>query len=359
MRASRLLSILMLLQARGGLSASALATALEVSVRTILRDIDQLSAAGVPVWAERGREGGFRLQAGWSTQLTGLTGDEAQALQLAGLPQAATELGLGEAATSARLKMLAALPEALRGDAERLRQRLHIDPVDWYRAASPPPHLQMVARAVWNECQISMRYASWQSTRSSTVKPLGLVLKAGVWYVMALPEVATSKPEPRIYRLDRIESLEVQFNRRFKPAKGFDLAAQWKRATEQFETGLYSGQAHLRVSAQGLMWVGEASARVQAAALASAQQEPVHHQPSRPPHLAAADAWFRILVPMESLEQAARQYLALGHHAEVLGPPALRARMVQLSQQVAALYGATRTAGNKAMNLKRRRAAGA
>jgi predicted DNA-binding transcriptional regulator YafY len=354
MRASRLLSILMLLQARGGLSASALATELEVSVRTILRDVDQLSAAGVPVWAERGREGGFRLQPGWSTQLTGLTGDEAQALQLAGLPQAATELGLGEAATSARLKMLAALPEALRGDAERLRQRLHIDPVDWYRAATAPPHLQAVARAVWNECVISIRYASWQHTRNNTVKPLGLVLKAGVWYVMALPEAASNKPEPRIYRLDRIESLEVQLNRRFKPPKNFDLAAQWKQATEQFEASLYCGHALLRVSEQGLRWVGEASAKVQTAARASAQPEP-----ARGVQAAAEGRWFRIHIPMESVEQAARQYLALGHHAEVLGPPALREQMAQLSLQVAALYGANTTARNKAVELKRRPAAGA
>jgi predicted DNA-binding transcriptional regulator YafY len=157
MRASRLLSILMLLQARGGLSASALAAELEVSSRTILRDIDQLSAAGVPVWAERGREGGFRLRPGWSTQLSGLTADEAQALQLAGLPQAATELGLGAAAASARLKVLAGLPEGLRQDAERLRSRVHIDPVDWYRAATPPRHLQAVARAVWQACWMEMR----------------------------------------------------------------------------------------------------------------------------------------------------------------------------------------------------------
>ncbi len=368
MRASRLLSILMLLQARGGLSATALAAELEVSVRTILRDIDQLSAAGVPVWAERGREGGFRLKPGWSTQLTGLTGDEAQALQLAGLPQAATELGLGEAATRARLKMMAALPESLRSDAERLRQRLHIDPVDWYRAAAAPPHLQAVAQAVWKECVLSMRYASWQGTRSTRIKPLGLVLKAGVWYVMALPE-ATSKrpatttktttactrqprPEARIYRLDRIESLDANEKCHFKPPKHFDLATRWKQATESFEASLYTGQAQLRVTEQGLHWVGEASARVHAAAWASAQPEPlqapgqgpVHGPDPAPLHgqpAAAAGPWYRISIPMESLEQAARSYLALGHHAEVLGPPALRERLAQLSRHLAAVYSPT------------------
>jgi predicted DNA-binding transcriptional regulator YafY len=112
MKASRLLSILMLLQARGQMSALALSQALEVSARTIVRDIDQLSAAGVPVYAQRGRQGGFKLREGWSTHLTGLTEPESQALLLAGLPAAATELGLGAAAAGARLKMLASLPAA-------------------------------------------------------------------------------------------------------------------------------------------------------------------------------------------------------------------------------------------------------
>ncbi|MDP3615481.1 MAG: HTH domain-containing protein, partial [Rubrivivax sp.] len=134
MKASRLLSILMLLQSHERMTAAALAQALEVSERTILRDMDHLSAAGVPVWAERGREGGFCLRPGWSTQLTGMTEAEAHALLLAGLPGPATELGLGEAALSARLKLVASLPTPLREQAAEVADRLHIDPVDWYRA---------------------------------------------------------------------------------------------------------------------------------------------------------------------------------------------------------------------------------
>jgi len=137
MRASRLLTIQMLLQTRGRLSARALAQALEVSVRTLYRDVDQLSAAGVPVIAQRGRDGGFELLDGWKTTLTGLTPSESQAVFLSGLAGPAAQLGLGDAVGSAQLKLLAALPAAWRDDAQRVAARLHLDPVDWYREAEP------------------------------------------------------------------------------------------------------------------------------------------------------------------------------------------------------------------------------
>ena len=141
MKASRLLSILMLLQANGRMTAGALARALEVSERTVLRDIDQLSAAGVPLWGERGHQGGFQLQPGWTTQLTGMTGDEANALLFAGLPGPATALGLGEAAASARLKLVASVPAPWRDSAAVVAARLHIDPLDWYREPDNPAFL--------------------------------------------------------------------------------------------------------------------------------------------------------------------------------------------------------------------------
>ena len=140
MLASRLLSILMLLQTRGVVSATALARAFEVSVRTIHRDIDQLGAAGIPVYAERGRSGGFRLMDGYQTKLTGLTAPEAEALFLAGLPGPAAQLGLSDLLSAARLKLLAALPANVQPDAERIAARFHLDPVTWFRDADPLPH---------------------------------------------------------------------------------------------------------------------------------------------------------------------------------------------------------------------------
>ena len=144
MRASRLLSLLMLLQSRGRISAQSLAEALEVSVRTIHRDVDELSAAGVPIWADRGRLGGFQLQAGWRTKVDGLTAPEAQAMFLGGLPGPASELGLGEAMASAQLKLLAALPDGWREDARRVSARFHLDPIDWYRGPSATDHLPAI-----------------------------------------------------------------------------------------------------------------------------------------------------------------------------------------------------------------------
>jgi predicted DNA-binding transcriptional regulator YafY len=185
MQASRLLSILMLLQSRGRMSARALADALEASVRTVYRDVDQLSAAGVPVYAERGRQGGFQLRDGWRTQLTGLTTREAQTLFMAGLPGPASELGLGDALASAQLKLLAALPAQWQDDARRVGSRFHLDPIDWYRSAPPADHLRAVADAVWTQHRLRIRYESWTRSAQREIDPLGLVLKAGVWYLVA------------------------------------------------------------------------------------------------------------------------------------------------------------------------------
>lgn len=320
MRASRLLSILMLLQTRGRLSAPALAAELEVSTRTILRDIDQLSAAGVPVWADRGRDGGFVLQEGWSTQLTGLTGDEAQALSLAGLPKAATELGLGHAAASAHLKMVAALPVNLRADAERVASRLHIDPVEWYRSAAPPPHLQAVADAVWRQRVLHIQYESWNGVRHRALKPLGLVLKAGVWYLAALSD---GNEQPRTYRLSGIQQLSP--GKSFAYPKRFRLAAYWQEATQGFEAGIYKGQATVLATVQGIRRLKELSAAVAEAVARSATTD--------------AGGWTRLTLPIESIEHAADQFLGLGAEVQVLAPAALRRLMQTRLRALSALYG--------------------
>jgi predicted DNA-binding transcriptional regulator YafY len=322
MRASRLLSIMMLLQTRGRMSAPALAAQLEVSQRTILRDMDHLSASGVPVWSDRGRDGGFQLQAGWTTQLNGFTEAEAQALFLAGLPTAATELGLGGASASAQLKMLSALPAALQADAQRVRARLHVDSMDWFRAASPPMHLQAIADAVWNQRSVDMHYDSWTGVKRHTAWPLGLVLKAGVWYMVAQ---APTHTEPRTYKLASITQLTVQTDS-FKRPKNFDLAVFWRAATQRFEANIYTSSAQLRVTRQGLQKVCAISPSINLAAHETLQADAQDSQ------------WSHITVPIESIDHAAQQLWALSAQVEVLAPKALRTKMKALLQQVHALY---------------------
>ena len=319
MRASRLLSLLMLLQTRGRLSAQVLAEELEVSVRTIHRDVDELSASGVPIWADRGRLGGFQLQPGWRTRVDGLTAPEAQAMFLGGLPGPAAELGLGEAMASAQLKLLAALPDGWREDARRVSARFHLDPIDWYRGPSATDHLPAIAQAVWGERRIAMRYESWKGEVSRRVDPLGLVLKAGVWYLAAQVGMGV-----RTYRLSNILDLAVTDEGFERPAD-FDLAAWWLASTKRFEKELAVDTAQLRVSASGFKGLRELGAAVAQAAEATAS--------------APDDAgWRRVTVPIESIAHAAAQVLRLGAQAEVLKPAALRRELLERLDAVAALY---------------------
>lgn len=322
MRASRLLSILMLLQSRGRLSAPALAAELEVSERTILRDMDQLSAAGVPVWADRGRDGGFQLREGWSTSLTGLTTDEAHALFLTGVPHAAAELGLSSAAISARLKMLAAVPEASRTSATNANERLHFDPIDWYRAAVPTRQLKAIAECVWQQRIAVIDYDSWQGRKHRQIQPLGLVSKAGVWYMVAL---ADNNKDARIFRLSNIVQLEV-LDKQFRRPKNFDLPSFWQRACERFELSLYTGRANLRINQRGAKLLSETNA-----ALAKAIQQ-----------TAVVDAndetWSTVEIPIENIDTAARQLLGLGANVMVLAPAELQTRVREIASQICGLY---------------------
>jgi predicted DNA-binding transcriptional regulator YafY len=319
MRASRLLSLLMLLQSRGRVSAQVLAEALQVSVRTIHRDVDELSASGVPIWADRGRLGGFQLQPGWRTRVDGLTAPEAQAMFLGGLPGPAAELGLGEAMASAQLKLLAALPDGWREDARRVSARFHLDPIDWYRGPSATDHLPAIAQAVWSERRVAMRYESWKGEVSRRVDPLGLVLKAGIWYLAA--QVGTGV---RTYRLSNILALAVTDETFARPA-GFDLAAWWLASTKRFEKELAVDTAQLRVSPAGLKALRDLGEALAQAAGASASE------------LDEA-GWRRVTIPIESIPHAAAQVLRLGAQAEVLEPAALRRELLERVEAVAALY---------------------
>jgi predicted DNA-binding transcriptional regulator YafY len=317
MRANRLLSILLLLQSRGRLTAQALAAEFEVSVRTVYRDIDELSAAGVPVYADRGPGGGFALLDGYRTRLTGMTAGEAETLLLAGLPGPAADLGLAEPLAAARLKLLAAVSQAAGEGAARVGDRFHLDPVDWYRRAEPPLHLPAIARAVWGQRRLVIRYESWSATVRRTVDPLGLVLKAGAWYLMARIGDGI-----RTYKVAKVLDLDVLPDGFDYPA-GFDLAAQWQESLQRFAKELRRAEAVLRVSPEALPLLDRLGAD---AAEAVQRAEP------------DAEGWRRATVPIEGVGHAARLLLGFTDTIEVLDPPELRQALAEGARRVTKLY---------------------
>jgi predicted DNA-binding transcriptional regulator YafY len=323
MRASRLLSILLLLQTRGRMTAETLAAEFEVSVRTIYRDIDQLSAAGAPVYADRGRAGGFQLMDGYRTRLTGLTDSEAEALFLGGLSGPAAQMGFSGAVTTMQLKLLAALPPERQAAAERLAGRFYLDPVGWYQSPDEAERLPAIAQAVWSCRRIAVRYESWKGEVARELEPLGLILKAGIWYLAARP--VDGRREPRTYRFSNILELTVGEATFDRPA-GFDLPAWWVETSQRFEADIFTGTATLRVSRTGLEWLarlGAGRARIAAEAVAAA---------------GSAEGPFEVTVPIESVAHATTDLLQLGAEAEVLAPPALRAAMRATAGRLALLY---------------------
>ncbi|MGV9805910.1 helix-turn-helix transcriptional regulator [Micromonospora chersina] len=321
MRASRLISLVLLLQARETMTAAELARELEVSERTVYRDVLALSAAGVPVYADRGRAGGYRLLGGYRTRLTGLTRDEAEALFLAGLPGPAGDMGLADAVAAAELKVLAALPPSLRDAPARTGQRFHLDVPGWFREAGPPPWLAELARAVWRDQLVELRYRRGDREVTRTVAPYGLVLKNSVWYL-----VGRVGDGWRTYRVDRVVGVEVG-GESFARDEGFDLGAYWREQAEAFLRDLLRAEVTVRLSPAGLR------------ALRHLVDAPFVHAEA----VAAAgrpDGQGRVVLrlPVESVEVAYAQLLALGPEVEVLDPPELRARCAAAARRAAALY---------------------
>ncbi|GAB7184207.1 WYL domain-containing protein [Kitasatospora sp. Ki12] len=319
MRASRAIALLLLLQARRTMTAPELAAELEVSERTVQRDVAALAEAGVPVYAERGRGGGYRLVDGYRTRLTGLERTEAEVLHLAALPGPLRAMGLAGQALAARLKVAAVLGDAPAAAA----QRFHLDAPAWFREAETPPLLPEVSRAVWEDRVLQARYAARGGTRDRRLEPYGLVLKAGQWYV------AARGPSGRIgsYRVDRFESAEAG-DERFERDPGFDLAGHWAAAAREFTRALLRERAVVRLSplaVANLADLLEPTAATDALATAG------------PPD---ADGWVTVALPVENWDIGYLELLRLGPEAEVLDPPALRARLAEATRRAAGLYAA-------------------
>ena len=323
MRASRLVSLLLLLQARGRMTAQSLAQELEVSVRTIYRDMEALLAAGIPLYADPGHAGGYELVQGYRTRLTGLSSNEAEALFLAALPGPAAELGLSAVLAAAQLKVKAALPPQLRAQAGRIQERFHLDAPGWYDDVVEAEHLPAVADAVWNRRTLHIRYTRWKEPTEITrhVEPHGLVLKAGRWYL-----VAHCDGSLRTYRVDQILAIE-EVGERFEPRPGFDLVAYWQDYLTQFYARLHDGEAVVRISPQGLGMVRHRLSPAVAQAVAESGR-------------LDTDGWTRASVPIETAGHAHAELLQLGAELEVLAPAALRDRMAESARALTSLYGA-------------------
>ncbi|MEV5879803.1 YafY family protein [Streptomyces sp. NPDC052101] len=317
MKSDRLLSILLLLQTRGRVPASELADRLEVSVRTIYRDIEALSASGVPVYAERGRHGGIELLAGFRTDVTGLTADESRALFILAAQGAHAALGLDAALGSALRKVMAALPAPHRPAAEVTSRRILVDATRWKSGPQQAVDLEALQDAVFSDRRLRLRYrhSGEREPRTYTVDPYGLVAKAGVWYL-----VADRRGAPQLFRADRIRTAR-RLDEPVRRRPGVELADAWevlRRQVEEREGGI---EVTVRVRRERL----DMFRRVAAAHLAAGPDDDGESE------------WVtaRLAYPVLG---AVRQLLAFADHVEVLDPPEARAELLAAARSVTALY---------------------
>lgn len=317
MRASRLLFILTTLQAKGHVTSQALADECEVSLRTIYRDVDALSAAGIPVYGVRGSSGGYRLLDGYRVRLNGLSSTEADALFLAGLTRQAADLGMGAVAASARAKLLAALPEAMRSGA--MKARFHFDAPAWFAEFETLQHLPAIADAVWNQHPIKMRYQSRTTDKERQVEPLGVVLKGGAWYL-----VARLHDGLRTFRISRIGEMTV-LEGHFDYPSAFNLEAYWTDSIRRYEEDLHPNRAEIRLSPRGLDLMEELlPPYIRTGAVISEQAD--------------ALGWRQVSVSVGSIAHAAMEMLRFGKEVEVIGPPELRAEMANVIGALVEIY---------------------
>ena len=315
MRASRLVQLLLFLQTRGRTTAAVLARELEVSERTVHRDVDALSAAGVPIYAERGPHGGIQLIDGYRTRLTGLTGEEAEALFLSGLPGPAAELGLGTVVAAARLKVLAALPSELRVRASRLVERFHLDAAGWFHASEDVPHLAVLADAVWESRRVQVTYRRGDQDVERSLEPLGLVLKGGIWYL-----VANSEGQVRTYRVSRIRGAIASEEVAARPPD-FDLATYWADSISAYERDAPRIAITIRIDPAVLGVLAEA----------------VGSQAVRHAERIRADdpeGWVHLRVNADWPDEVPGRLIMLGSRAEILDPPEVRERAILLARRM-------------------------
>ncbi|HKF36698.1 MAG TPA: YafY family protein [Ktedonobacteraceae bacterium] len=323
MRADRLLSILLILQAHGRMTARDLAQRLEVSERTIHRDMEALSMAGIPVTAERGTGGGWNLLEDYRTNLTGLTEPEIQALFLTGPAHVLADLGLHKASEAALIKLFAALPAMNRHNAEYIRQRIHVDVAGWHSSEEAVPYLPTLQEALWQERKLHFSYQRSDATVERLVDPLGLVAKGSIWYL-----VAEVSGEVRSYRVSRIREARVSDQPCMRPPD-FDLAAYWTQSSADFKESLPRYAVTVRVVQAALARVHTAGRFIQV-------------EQADPPD---EDGWINLHLLFGIKEEACGYILSFGSQIEVLEPLELRETVIELAESVVAFYARILTPG--------------
>ncbi|GGZ77347.1 helix-turn-helix transcriptional regulator [Streptomyces echinoruber] len=323
MKSDRLLSILLLLQTRGRVPAGELAERLEVSVRTIYRDVEALSASGVPVYAERGRHGGIALLPGFRTDVTGLTEDESRALFLVAARGAHTALGLDAALGSALRKVLAALPAPHRPAAELTSRRILVDATRWWGGPQRAVDLDVLRDAVFADRRLRLRYrhSGQRAPRTYTVDPYGLVAKAGVWYL-----VADRRGAPRLFRADRVQSARL-LDEPVRRRPGVELADVWEVLRRQVEERSGGIDVTVRVRRDFL----DMFTRVTAAYLAEPPDEDGGDDED------GEGEWVTVRLSYGFVRET-RQLLAFSDRVEVLQPPQVRAELAAAAASVMELY---------------------
>ena len=320
MRADRLLSLVMLLQTRGQMSARDLAEELEVSERTIYRDITALSASGIPVYALRGPGGGVRLIEEYRTTLTGLTPDETRALFMMNIPAPLAQLGMDEKFKGALLKLSASLPDTRRAEEERTRQRILLDSSWWFQSEQDVPCLQTIQQALWQDrcLRIKVRWEFFNTEFEQEAEPYGLVAKANIWYL-----VHGRGGTPHVTRVSQIVEAEITSGNFTRPPE-FQLEAFWENWCREYESQpLFC--ARVRVAPEAIPMLAEYVG------------DRARGQLPRP-HIPDNDGWVTLDLPFESFVAARSRLLGLGRAVEVLEPETLRKSLIDFAEQIVRFY---------------------
>lgn len=316
MRAERLLSLLLLLQNRGRLTTRELSDLLEISERTVHRDMEALSAAGIPVYAERGRGGGWTHTRGYRTRLTGMTPAELAALLTGADKSVLDALGIGGNYVSAARKLKAAAAYDMGTETTDSRTMIHIDGQSWSPTYDNVPFLTLLREAMERSRKVLIVYDGGNDKRKERlVGPLGLVAKRGVWYAAAICE-----GQYRTYRVSRICSASIT-DEAFERPDGFDIQSYWQQSIQEFKDSLPKYPSDLQIRK-------EAIALLQKERFVQFLTEPV----------STGQGWFKVSAEFQSLESALRIALSYGPDLVVLSPAELRSKVAESVRTVAALY---------------------